>query len=347
MSRHLEASSQTVSDAELHPALERSLSSHFGKRRSITKLERRRSPYRTSFALEELDAHLDDDTTVQLIFKDLSWKALPTGASRAKPTFLYEPLREILTYRTILPSANLGTAICYGTVVDAELDRYWLFLEKVPGIELHQVGDLRTWQQAAGWLATMHTLFSGEIELLRKTAPLLTHNAEFYWQWLRRAQTFSGQLSSSQTGDAKQKLARVAERYHRIVEHLISMPPTFIHGEFYASNVLVQESEDRTRVCPIDWETAAAGPGLMDLAALVAGNWTEEEKTTIAQGYYAALPPDNGWRESPEAFMVALDYCKLALAVQWLGWAPDWSPPAEHAHDWLSEAIRLDEKLSV
>jgi len=33
--------------------------------------------------------------------------------------------------------------------------------------------------------------------------------------------------------------------------------------------------------------------------------------------------------------------------MQWLGWSADWSPPAEHAHDWLGEAIAMAEQLGV
>lgn len=43
------------------------------------------------------------------------------------------------------------------------------------------------------------------------------------------------------------------------------------------------------------------------------------------------------------AFDRALDDCRLALCVQWLGWSPRWSPPAEHFQDWLALAVRLAE----
>ena len=347
MSRLVDAASHMVSNAELHLALQQSLNRYFGDRRSIIKLERRHSAYRTSFALEELDAHLDDGRTLQLMFKNLGRQALPDDVRGVKPDFLYEPLREIQTYRAILSSARLGTATCYGTAIDPERDRYWLFIEKVPGVELYQLGELSVWQQAAGWLAGMHWHFNDKIELLTKTTPLLIHDAGFYWQWLRRAQVFSSQIGVSRIRNAHQRIEWLAERYHRVVEHLVSMPAIFIHGEFYASNVLVQGSESDVRVCPIDWEMAAVGPGLIDLAALIAGKWTEEEKTIIARGYYAALPPESGWYASPDAFMVDLEYCQLALAVQWLGWSPAWSPPAEHTHDWLSDAVHLAEKLSL
>jgi hypothetical protein len=63
--------------------------------------------------------------------------------------------------------------------------------------------------------------------------------------------------------------------------------------------------------------------------------------------YHAALVPREDWPPAPEAFLVALDHCRLHLAVQWLGWSPGWSPPPEHAQDWLGEALGLAEKLGL
>ena len=70
----------------------------------------------------------------------------------------------------------------------------------------------------------------------------------------------------------------LAERYEPVIEALLSMPRTVIHGEFYASNVLVAEGPDGTRVAPVDWELAAAAPGAVDLAALVSGDWPEADR---------------------------------------------------------------------
>ncbi|TMQ28706.1 MAG: aminoglycoside phosphotransferase family protein, partial [Planctomycetota bacterium] len=138
----------------------------------------------------------------------------------------------------------------------------------------------------------------------------------------------------------------LSERYGRVVERLLSLPLTVFHGEFYASNVLVRERHDTVRICPVDWEMAAVGPGLMDVAALTAGAWSDAERTSLAMAYHAALPPD-GSRPSQEALLTALDWCRLHLAVRWLGWSPGWSPPPEHAQDWLGEALRLAEKLDL
>jgi thiamine kinase-like enzyme len=111
--------------------------------------------------------------------------------------------------------------------------------------------------------------------------------------------------------------------------------------------VLVAETGGEVRICPVDWEMAAVGSGLLDLAALTAGQWTEEERTALALAYYGALPPAARQTLDEPAFLEALDWCRLQLAVQWLGWAPGWSPPAEHAHDWLGEALHLAGRLGL
>jgi hypothetical protein len=347
MSQPLHSLVQMVSTAELRTVLEHALHHHFGKQCCITKLERQPSAYRTGFALEELNVHLDDGTTLELIVKDVNWQALLENARRAKPLFLYHPAREIETYRAILTPHRLNTATCYGAVVDHELGCYWLFIERVPGVRLANVGEFVIWQEACRWLAVMHTHFANEIEWLTQVAPLLKYDGDFYMRWMDRALAFSRRASSAQSLTVRRSIEWLAERYGQVIEHLVALPVTFIHGEFYASNVLVQETPGGLRVCPVDWEMAAVGPGLFDLAALTAGTWSEEEKAALALAYQAALMSDGKWPSTPGAIMTALDYCQLHLAVQWLGWSTEWSPPPEQAQDWLREALRLAEKLEL
>ena len=124
-------------------------------------------------------------------------------------------------------------------------------------------------------------------------------------------------------------------------------PSTLIHGEFYASNILIQETREGRRICPVDWEMAAVGPGLIDLAALSSGAWAERERTEMAVAYHDVLLSEGGPRFPFEDLLPALDDCRLHLAIRWLGWAPVWSPPPENAHDWLGEAIALSEKMRM
>ena len=343
----IQPAGERIGTAELYVALEEALSRRSGTQRRVTGLERRPSLYSTSYAIDELDARLDDGTSLRVLYKDLSRHALLEAARQAKPTFLYDPMREIETYRTILGPNRLGTPTCYGAIVDPSAERYGLFLEKVPGVELYQVGDFATWRRVAAWLAVMHARFAGEPGRLARAAPLLRYDGDYYRRWVNRARSSLGRSGLRLSRDARRGMEQLFENYDRVIGQLVALPMTFIHGEFYASNVLVQEEGKDLRVCPVDWEMAAVGPGLIDLAALTSGGWTADERKALALAYHSALVPCENWPSAPDAFLAALDYCRLHLAVQWLGWSTGWSPPPEHTQDWLGEALGLAEKLGL
>src|SRR5437879_1421833 len=130
-------------------------------------------------------------------------------------------------------------------------------------------------------------------------------------------------------------------------EQPFALPLTFIHGECYASNVLVVAGHGPPRVCPIDWEMAALGPGLMDLAALSAGRWTPTEQHSIVYAYCQASADTGGKRLPMGELDTALDCCRLQLALQWLGWSLDWQPPADHVQNWLGEALGAAHRLGL
>jgi hypothetical protein len=327
------------STSTLQPDLRERLAEYFGDDRAIHTLGRRPCPYASSFRIDELDVTFTDGSRVQLVLKDLGSESMGEAARRARPEFLYEPRREINAYRWILPHAPAGAAAWYGAVAD----RYWLLLDRVNGSLLWQVGDVSIWQQAAAWIARFHCAFPPlKARQLAKRAGVLQYDEEFYWLWMQRAQRFAD-------GDREKRriLDGVARRYPAVVERLMRMPRTLIHGEFYASNVIVKERA-KVRVCPVDWEMVALAPGLIDLAALVAG-WAAPTQRAIARAYLAAC---NGHALTggpavrlPRDFMADLDCCRLHLAVRMLGWSDDWEPPRDHAHNWLAEAARISRRL--
>jgi aminoglycoside phosphotransferase (APT) family kinase protein len=152
-------------------------------------------------------------------------------------------------------------------------------------------------------------------------------------QWLPRA------VAAAPPG----ALDAVAVVWERSVARLAAWPVTFVHGEFYPSNILVADG-DGLDVRPVDWEMAGVGPGVLDLAALVAGSWEAQEREAMVRAYHAALPAAGrpSWPELTEA----LTHARLNVAVQWLGWLPGWTPPDDHAHDWLAEAQVLAAELT-
>jgi len=303
------------------------------------EIRRRPYEYRTSFPLERLELALGDGAVLHLLFKQLDWDALGEEARLAKPRFLHDPLREPAVYGSVLGSAPAGPPRHYGSAIDPARGRHWLFIEWVDGRELFQVGDRRLWEAVAAWLGTMHRQLGEDLDRHRSDGRLLEHDRAYYRRWIERARRFAH--APGQPAPRARSIDSLAARWEPAIEELVAMPKTVIHGELYASNVLVAGDAAAPRVCPVDWELAAAAPGLLDLAALASGGWSDDDREALASAYGAAAGAGSFTARQ-------LDLARLQLAVQWLGWAkPGWSPPAEHQQDWLGEALALAERLGL
>lgn len=304
-------------------------------------VERGPYEYATSHPLEELVVEVDDSVLLRVILKDLSHRRLLAEASHAKPRFLYEPRRAIDAHRVL--AAELLGPRCYAAVVDPARDRYWFAMEKVPGVELWQVGEMAVWEEVARWLARFHARFSTRVEEVWAGNPhLLEYGPAAYRFWALRARR-----AVESSGDPRSRsLVRMLRGYDRVVDALLELPSTFLHGEFFPSNILVTNRPGDWRVCPVDWEMAAVGPGALDLAALCSG-WHDDERAQLVSAYHDAAQTagtaSGGWRD----LALEVDRLTLHLALQWLGWADEWQAPPQHAHDWLGEAIDVAERLGL
>jgi Ser/Thr protein kinase RdoA (MazF antagonist) len=325
------------SDAELREALEEALAA-VGVA-APRELRRRQSEYRTSFPLEELDLTLEDGGRLRLAFKSLDWCGLDEEAQLAKPEFLHDPRREPEVYASLLAPGAITAPRYYGSAIEPGAERHWLFVEWVGGRELYQVGERGLWEAAARWLAEMHARFAPDVERHADRGCLLDYDAAYYRCWIERAREFA--RAPGQPPSLSRSLDWLAGVYEEVVEGLLELPKTVVHGEFYASNVLVAGDGHSPRVAPVDWELAATAPGPIDLAALISGDWDVEDREAIVSAYRSApgVAPF-----TPRQ----LDLARLHLAVQWLGWAPpSWAPPEGQRHDWLAEAVGLAERLGL
>lgn len=340
--RPIKLPSVRLPDSELRAGLERALATvGLGLRGEV---ERRPSAYRTSFPIEELRVEIEGEGPATLAFKRLDREELEPQARLAKPRFLHDPEREPAVYRSLLPQAPPDPPRSFGSI--AEDGRHWLFVEWVEGRELFQIGERELWEEAARWLARFQAAMAPELDRHRAEGRLIDHDASFYRRWIERAREFA-----DDSNGARAKVEWLTERHDQVVEALLALPRTVLHGEFYASNVLVSDRasdsvhtlvgrKSDARVAPVDWELCAAGPGLTDLAALVSG-WPAADREALAAAY-ASEP------EVPAFTPRDLDFARLQVAIQWLGWAPpEWEPPQERRHDWLGEAIELAEGLEL
>jgi hypothetical protein len=324
----------------LSTALEQTLASRGEEGRHVSGLERRPSAYRSSCALDDIDVWFDDGSTLALMAKAVDWRAMCPEAQRARPRQLWDEARERAVYESILPASGVTSARYFGSYVGQSGVRY-LLLERIAGSPLWQYGDFRAWREAARWLARMRVRVGPEILAASGAAAhLLRYTRPFYDSWMRRACAFHA--SSTRAMHA------LSDSYRKVVDWLLCESASFLHGDFYSSNVVIEHAAGRPyTVRPVDWEMAAVGPPSIDLACLLAGNWTDDERAAAADAYYSELAALGHPVPDRERYRRTLDYCLIHLSVRNLGWSGDWSPPSDRVHDWLGEAFRLCEKWQL
>jgi len=299
----------------------------------VRSLARRPHPYRTSFPLEDLDVVLEDGRRLQLVFKDLRFEGLEDGAKLAKASWVHDSFREIEAYR-LLAEADLGTPKLYASLADPKTGRYWLFIERIDGVPLWQVGERQVWEAAAVWLAGLHRRFLGVVRA--PSSSLCAYDMGRSMPALRRAIQHA-------SGRARHILERIGAGYENVVHRLQCLPHTLVHGDFYASNILVDRSRTPTRIAAADWEMAGIGPGLLDLASLVSGTWSATDRSAMVTAYANAAiggPPKS-------QFLADLEGCMLHNAIQFLEVSPAWAPPPGQTHDWLAEAYSAAAELGI
>ncbi len=292
----------------------------------------------SSHRIEELHLLTEGGQRIELVAKETGPGGMSPQAASVKPAHLLDAERETLIYLQALNSAQLGTAPCHGAWVEPETGRKWLLLEKIEGTELFQWGDLEVWKEASRWLARLHTRFSRAGADFPVRNRLLRLDRDHL---LNRMAAACSAVVSNPAVEPYKKAAflHIRDRYCGWVELSLRCAPTLLHGDFHPANILVAGPAETPRICPVDWEMAGWGPGLSDLAALLSGDWSNQERLALIEAY------QEGWEQAgaavPESFEAVLQAWRLQHALQWIGWSPDWSPPTEQRRDWISEALAI------
>jgi Ser/Thr protein kinase RdoA (MazF antagonist) len=299
--------------------------------RPVRSLTRCPGTYASSFAVEELDVTLHGGQVMSLFLKHTAPSNLAPAAAEGKPLALLDPVREIEVYRQVLAPWGLDVPACLAAGADRDSERYWLLLEAIDGIPLWQSGDPAAWDAAARWLGKMHSRGA-------PSAPpeLVDYDAAY----------LRGQLARAVALTPAGALERVAAGWPRVVERLAAWPPALVHGDFYPANVLVEGTSGAPRIRPVDWDMAGIGPGLLDLAALTSGRWTADVRRRLALAYHATWHP-RAVRPPERELLEVLELARLFVAIHWLGRSERWTPPPEHAHDWLGAALDAAARIGL
>jgi aminoglycoside phosphotransferase (APT) family kinase protein len=196
---------------------------------------------------------------------------------------------------------------------------------RVSDLSLREDRLVPTMLQATRWMGQFHAAnearaASGELAFLTR------YDARYYRGWIRRTYKLAGPLLPRFPW-----LQELRGRRDEWMSPLLAAPRTFIHGELYATHLLLR----RNSLFCIDWESAALAPGEIDLATLTEGKgWPVELVHRCEQEYCRARWPEG----APAGFERTLDAARMYLHFRWLGERPEWTLAEKYL--WRYEHLR-------
>jgi serine/threonine protein kinase len=248
----------------LRECLERSLPRVSNRQSAIAAIHSRWSETSSSYETYILTVQLADGEAFEVFLKNYGAFVLVKDQMKQRRE------REVRVYQHLLEDANLGTPRYYGTVWDESQETFWLLLEYVDGTPVGYLEPNHYWTAAAaaaGWLGQMHGYFTRHAHYLSRLDFLKRHDAHFL---SAKAEAALDTVSQILPGSVD-RIARIVNRYDKVIEAMVAHPPTLIHGAFRPQNVMLGGESQSMRICAYDWEEAAFGAPLYDLAYLTDG----------------------------------------------------------------------------
>jgi aminoglycoside phosphotransferase (APT) family kinase protein len=282
----------------------------------VTAVRELPAPASTSYALRRLMLELTDGRTLDVLLKDFD--VSPHAADLA----LRRGARERYVYETVLAGRNLGTPELYGVVWDEPSGPHWLLLEFVQGRTLRQ-SPIEHWIAAAAWLGRLHGTTAGREAELAQPGLLVNYDEAYFRDMAERAL----QAVGTRSGSLHRRLASAVDGYGAMVEGFRAGRPTLVHGSFRRKNVLVDASVTPVRICPTDWELAAIGPQLHDLACLA--NEVDQGPTIelFCKAYVKAADVFGLAVAGPDEMLANVDRLRLHRVLRSLARSTEWVYP--------------------
>jgi aminoglycoside phosphotransferase (APT) family kinase protein len=301
-----------------------------GRRRPVTKVERKPAVASSSYESYVVSAGLAGGRALRLFLKDYGTSRRPRRDRRARRE------RELRVYRELLPDADLATARHLGEVWDDDAGRHWLLLEHVEGPVVRDL-DLEHWAAPLEWLGQMHARFAGAWDRSPAPAFLASHDERFF----RREADEALAAIMRCAPRLGRRMETVRERFERVLPVLAAEPHTLIHGAFVPANVIVAPGEP-PRICPVDWELAAVGSPFYDVACFCDGFESPALDGMLAAYGRGALAGGLALRPGPE-LLGAIDCFRLQRVMGWLAVAVE----KRYADEDLERLVSRGEALSA
>ena len=275
-----------------------------------------RSPLESTwYRTEIVTAEMDSGEQLKCFLKDFGSYTREKGQMRARRE------RERFFYTDIFRNGELGLP-AFVTDIWSE-QTTWLFLEFVDGIPLAWV-ELETWYEAAEWLGRFQSAVADRLPVLRDSGHFLDRDPAYFDRIARN--TKAGALRFGD--EVVLQVERAMPAYLEGVEQLMRHPQTLVHGAFRPHQIRVAPEQTPVRICTTDWEIAAIGSSLYDLAAL-----TDGFEGHSLQTFHDRFLTGATWlRDDPPGLsdlQLAMDTCRTHRKFKWIaqgekrGFSPD------------------------
>jgi aminoglycoside phosphotransferase (APT) family kinase protein len=233
-------------------------------------------------------------------------------------------------YLRILSRQRFGTPELYAWRWEPRRGLMGLFLEYAGQLKVRHSKDFTPWLAAARWAAGFHSRISRLPP--RRTRFFPRYDRAHYRHCADRIERRLAGLPTPE----RRLLEQALELYAGLVEQLLALPQSVIHGEYYGKNLVLREGSVDELIAVVDWETAAVGPSYFDLVCLSTGRWTTEKREALWRAYFDCYRADTGQPLDWEDFRRDLGPVQLYQALAWIGWWLE-RGAGEQVARWLNE----------
>jgi hypothetical protein len=277
----------------------------------VTKvLGRDPNPFRSTFPSEIVTVAFDDGS-VRRIFVKRYIPGLHDGHG-----YWGGSDYESRVYSQVLAPLGLGTPAYVGTWPDPVTHGTFVAIEFVEGHRLNKSPTSRM-VDAARWTARLHR---DATPIAVGRTGLRAYDETFFRSWSGRALRY---VQLARPGCAW--IGPLIRWYDELLlPRLVGAEQVVIHGELYAENMIVAED----RICTVDWQSAAMGPGEIDFASLTEGPWPVKVVRAWQDEYIRSRWPG----VEPSTADAAIDAARIHWRLRWLGDDPAWTASTRRAH---------------
>jgi hypothetical protein len=282
----------------------------------VLDIHRDASSQSSTFRTERLHVKTDDgERPLVIYFKDLNPVHQVSRRRHAHSANDSPSSREIRVYESVLSCERFGTPEYYGSRWEPAKGRCWLFIECVGERMLQSEHDLEPWIDTCRCVAGFHAATRDLPSAVTGFLPV--YNEEYY----RGCAESVERLLPGLDGADRTVVAQGLDHLRRRISWLGTLPRSVIHGQLFGQNVMLRSYGAAHPVSIIDWETAALGPGVFDLASITSNRRPAEERLAMRKAYFQRYCTRSGqtieWERFEEEFVAVAVFHHLEWLVWW------------------------------